>query len=77
MKKLFLLLSLLIPFVLFAQMADSTKAFSMGGAAGSITINGITYSEIRLMPELGFGKFGIGLDVDLLIDEEGNITGLF
>ena len=73
MKKLFLLLTLLIPIVLFAQMADSTKAFSMGGAAGTISINGVNYSEIRLMPELGFGKFGIGLDVDLLIDEDGNI----
>ncbi|MDD3051632.1 MAG: hypothetical protein PHR06_10865 [Candidatus Cloacimonetes bacterium] len=51
----------------------SNEGFSMGGAAGSISINGSNYTQIRLMPELTFGKFGIGLDIDLLIDPEGNI----
>ncbi len=81
MTKRFLFLILLaLPFLLMAQDIDSTSVtatassgFGFGGAFGSMTMNGKTYAQIRLMPELAFGKFGIGIDADILIDEEGNI----
>ncbi|MDO9577870.1 MAG: hypothetical protein Q7J16_08295 [Candidatus Cloacimonadales bacterium] len=47
--------------------------FSMGGGFGTVTLGGYTYTQIKLKPELAFGKFGIGLDVDLLIDSNGDI----
>lgn len=47
--------------------------YGMSGVVGSININGETYSQLRLRPELGFGKFGFGLDIDLLITSDGDI----
>ncbi len=79
-KRLLIFLILLLPLFIAAQEIDSTSVsatastgFGFGGAFGSMTMNGKTYAQIRLMPELVFGKFGIGLDADILIDEEGNI----
>jgi hypothetical protein len=45
----------------------------VNGMVGSVTIGNDTYSQIRLMPEVTFGKFGLGLDIDLLIDADGNL----
>ncbi|MDP2173464.1 MAG: hypothetical protein Q8J62_06790 [Candidatus Cloacimonadaceae bacterium] len=47
--------------------------YGMSGVVGSITIDGNTYSQIRLMPELAIWKFGFGLDIDLLIDSTGKV----
>ena len=51
---------------------DGTEV-GMSGVVGAITVGNETYSQVRLQPEIKFGKFGFGLDVDLLIDSEGNI----
>ncbi len=51
----------------------SEEGFNMGGSAGTTALNGEVYTRVRLMPELVIGKFGIGLDIDLLIDGEGQI----
>lgn len=48
-------------------------SYGMGGSMGALTMNGVTYSQVRLRPEIGFAKFGFGLDIDLLFDSEGNI----
>ena len=55
------------------EQSGGGSPFSMGGGFGTVTLGGATYTRIRLKPELVFGKFGIGLDVDLLIDSDGNI----
>jgi len=47
--------------------------FDMGGGVGAVMMGDQTYTQIRLMPEISFGKFGMGLDIDMLIDSEGNI----
>ncbi|MBL7149441.1 MAG: FecR domain-containing protein [Candidatus Cloacimonetes bacterium] len=47
--------------------------FNMGGGVGTVMLGDNTYTQIRLMPELVFGKFGLGLDVDLMIDSNGNV----
>ena len=44
-----------------------------GGGLGSVSINDKFYTQIRLMPELTIGKFGAGLDIELLIDSEGSV----
>ena len=51
----------------------SKKPFNMGLAVGSATINDTIYNQVALRPELSFGKLGIGLDLVMYIDNEGNV----
>jgi hypothetical protein len=53
--------------------SSSSGPFNMGGGVGAVMLGEETYTQIRLMPELVFGKFGLGLDVDLMIDSNGNV----
>ena len=55
-----------------AQSAPK-KPFNMGLAVGSATINDTIYNQVALRPELSFGKLGIGLDLVMYIDNEGNV----
>ncbi len=77
MKKIFMFLLILLPLVLMAQVGgeegSQSTDFQMGGSVGATTINGETYTRIRLNPELSFWKFGVGLDIDLLITGAGDI----
>jgi len=77
MKKHIWLFIVLFPLLLLAQTegtpTEPQNGIGMGGMVGSITIGDQTYSQIRLMPEVTFWKFGLGLDIDLLIDSEGNV----
>ncbi len=67
----------ILPVALFAQFddtpRDSGKTFNMGGMIGAVSAGNRTYTQIRLMPEINIWKFGFGLDIDLLIDSEGNL----
>lgn len=76
MKRL-LLLVMFLPLMLWSQdigVSGSGEATTdVNGMVGSVTIGKTTYSQIRLMPEVTFGKFGLGLDIDLLIDADGNL----
>ena len=49
------------------------KPLNLGLGVGSATIDGKLYNQVALRPELTFGKLGIGLDLPLYIDNEGNI----
>lgn len=74
-KKFAILFLLLLPLLLFAQDAtgeESNEGLSLGGGVGSVILDGKTYTSIRFMPEVRFGQVGIGLDFDLMIDDEGN-----
>ncbi len=89
MRKYCLALLILLPMLIWAQgvqqiipgdpasdqdYEDSEGLnYGMSGMVGAINLNGETYSQIRLRPELNLGKFGFGLDIDLLIDGDGNI----
>jgi hypothetical protein len=56
-----------------AEGSSSSGPFNMGGGVGSVMLGEETYTQIRLMPELTFGKFGLGLDIDLMIDSNGDV----
>jgi len=77
MKKILILFLVLLPLIMLAQVSgeEATQGteFQMGGSVGATTINGETYTRIRLNPELSFWKFGVGLDIDLLITGDGDI----
>ncbi|MCK4689675.1 MAG: FecR domain-containing protein, partial [Candidatus Marinimicrobia bacterium] len=51
----------------------ASKPYGMGLGLGSVTIDGVIYNQIALRPEVKFGKFGVGLDVVLYMDDKGKI----
>jgi len=53
----------------------STRKSILPGSIGigTVTIDGVTYTRIRLMPEIPIWKFKLGLDFDILIDGDGDI----
>ena len=55
------------------DQAPPKKPFNMGLAVGSATINDTIYNQVALRPELSLGKLGIGFDLVMYIDNEGNI----
>lgn len=89
MRRYCLIILLLLPILIWAQgvlqtipgdpitdedYEDSEGVnYGMSGIVGAINMGGTTYSQIRLLPELSLGKFGFGLDLDLLIDGDGNV----
>jgi hypothetical protein len=60
---------------MWEEESETTEGthWGMGGAVGAVTIDNQTYSQIRLQPELQVWKFGLGLDIDLIIDAEGKV----
>ena len=49
------------------------KPFNMGLGVGSATIDGEIYNQIALRPEFKLGNLGIGLDLVLYVDKDGNV----
>ena len=47
--------------------------FNMGLGVGSVTIDGVLYNQLALRPEFNIGNLGIGLDLVVYIDNEGNV----
>jgi hypothetical protein len=46
---------------------------AMDAGFGAVTIDGQLYNQIALRPEFSIGKFGVGLDVVIYMDQDGNI----
>ena len=46
---------------------------AMDAAFGAVTIDGKLYNQLALRPDISFGKFGMGLDLIIYIDQDGNI----
>lgn len=65
--------------MVFAGEEKAKEGFSMGGVMGATVLTDPdtgekkVYSRINLQPELAFGKFGMGIDIDLYFDENNNI----
>ena len=49
------------------------KPFSMGLGIGSVTLDDVLYNQVALRPEINIGKIGVGLDLVVYIDNEGNV----
>ncbi|MHC1704519.1 MAG: hypothetical protein AB9846_11475 [Tenuifilaceae bacterium] len=52
--------------------SDSSK-FSGGAVVGAVTIDGKTFQQFALRADIPIGKFGFGVDIQLLFDENGQI----
>jgi len=74
MKKIIVLICMLIPLWLAAQeipfsVKDRTR-FSSSCMVGYETIDSLKYYQMRLIQEFDVWKFGLGLDMDFLIDKD-------
>jgi hypothetical protein len=72
-----LVLCSLVPFAL-AQEAELEAAGGQSGIGatmgiGAVTMDGKTWTQIALRPEIPIGKLGIALDLTLYFDENGDI----
>ncbi len=90
MQKCCLILMLILPLMAWAQGMPQTIpgdpgmedeyadhegfGYGMTGMVGSISMDGESYSQVRLRPEMAIGKFGFGLDIDMLFDANGKIV---
>jgi len=68
MKIKFLIISVLASFLL-GQTLDPAYMASFG----SVTINGQLYNQVSFRPEFSTDKIGIGWDIYLYFDEDGNL----
>jgi hypothetical protein len=51
----------------------SAVDFMVGGVFGAVTIDGKNYQQMGIRPELKLWKLGVGLDINILLDEEGKV----
>ena len=58
----------------FAQEDELPTETSFVGGLGTVTIDGAQWQRLSFRPDIPIGKFGIGLDIELFMDEEGNIS---
>jgi len=56
-----------------AQEPVPTK-MTLQGSFGTVTMDGVQWQRFSFRPEIPVGAIGIGLDVELFIDEEGRIS---
>ncbi len=56
-----------------APEPEEEGPFNLGAGLGSVTIDGVIYNQLALRPEIKFGKLGVGLDMVIYIDPQGNI----
>ena len=64
------------------ESADEPKAAGAAGAekmtgginAGTVTVDGKQWTRIALCADIPLWKFGVGLDVELFLDDNGNIS---
>lgn len=73
-RKLFIFMLALYPLFISAQeMPFSLKSrtrFSTSGAIGKVEVDSTSFYRLRFIQEFNYRKFGIGLDLDFLFDEE-------
>jgi len=51
----------------------AAAGFSAAMGVGAVTMDGQTWTQISLRPEIPIGKLGLALDLTLYFDEEGNV----
>ncbi|MFH1006517.1 MAG: hypothetical protein V1800_03300 [Candidatus Latescibacterota bacterium] len=61
---------------LYAQeeAAQPSSGASYAAAVGSVTIDGKQWQRISFRPDIPIGKFGVTLDVELFVDDQGNFN---
>lgn len=75
MRKIFTVtLFFIVSFTLYSQSLREMKdPNQFAGGLGLTWVDGEPYYLFNLSPDLSFGKFGVGLDVNFRIDRNGNL----
>ncbi len=76
MKRLVIVIAIVVMFsvsVVSAQEEVSQKATIQAGF-GTVTMGDVQWQRFSFRPDIPIGKFGVGLDVELFIDEKGKIA---
>ena len=55
------------------EAQSDTSGISYGAVVGAVTVNGKNYQQFGLRTDVPLGKFGFGVDIQLLLDDQGNI----
>ena len=56
------------------EAAQSEPKTSYAAAVGTVTIDGKQWQRISLRPDIPIGKFGVALDIELFVDDQGNFN---
>ncbi|MDD3535025.1 MAG: hypothetical protein PHC50_02640 [Candidatus Cloacimonetes bacterium] len=76
-KRLFLLFLLVLPLWLLAQempfRVKSSSRYSVSTLAGKVVVDSTSYYQLRLIQEIAYKKFGMGVDLDFLFDKNFHI----
>lgn len=74
MKKVMLMLFLLFPLLIMAQgmpfAVQTSTRYGSSSTFGVVEGDSVKYYQARLIQEFNYAKFGLGLDLDFLFDED-------
>ena len=59
--------------IIFISISNLFANYIATGSFGAATIDGKIYNQISFRPEITFKKLGLGLDINLYIDENGQV----
>ena len=74
MRRALLTLALLFTGTTSAIPQDIPQKFSMQGSFGTVTMDGVQWQRFSFRPDIPIGKFGIGLDLELFLNEKGEFS---
>lgn len=76
-KRVLSIFLLILPFWLMAQempfRVKSSSRYSVSTLAGQVVVDSTSYYQLRLIQEIAYKKFGMGLDLDFLFDKDYHI----
>lgn len=58
----------------WGQEEEMGSGVQFTGGVGTITIDGKQWQRISLRPDIPLGKFGVSLDIELFVDDQGNFS---
>ncbi len=56
-----------------AAQEQAALDYAIGGIFGAVTIDGMNYQQIGMRPEIKLWKLALGLDLNILIDDNGEL----
>ena len=75
MKRLLLYSAIITMFLTVGAIAQvTTDKMAIQAGYGTVTMDGVQWQRFSFRPDIPIGKFGLGLDLELFIDEEGKIS---
>lgn len=75
MRAALLTAALILSFLPPARAQDLTpEKFTLQGSFGTVTMDGVQWERFSFRPDIPIGKFGIGFDLELFLNEKGEFS---